>query len=199
MSGLNKSHIIVREQPLAPVEAKGMRLPFAFLLFPFTFIAAFCLLLSALNFSCSPNASLQGKGETYLQGEWQQDSVPAQKKLVEYSLYNIKFNCDSFFMQVKSFSKTNNGPDTCERSGHWVEYVKGAYFQINDTLHVRGQFCNADHSLKPEGGCFRSGIYEEIFKVKKAGDSLVEFAAASSLIPIKARLIKRTTCTPKSL
>jgi len=176
-----------------------MQKPFAFGLLPFTSVAAFSFLLLAFCFSCTPNADVQGKGEPYLQGEWQQDSVPEQKKLVEYALYNIKFNCDSFFMQIKSFSKTNNGPDTCERSGHWVEYVKGAYFQISDTLHVRGQFCYADRSLKPEGGCFRSGIYEEIFKVKKTGDSLVEFAAASSLIPIKARLIKRTTCTPKSL
>ncbi|MFB9841413.1 hypothetical protein [Mucilaginibacter ginsenosidivorans] len=169
-----------------------MQKPFALLLLPFALIAT-------LSFSCTPNADLQGKGESYLQGEWQQDSVPAQKKLVEYSLYHIKFSCDSFFMQINSFSKTNNGPDTCERSGHWVEYIKGGYFQIRDTLHVRGQFCNADHSLKPEGGCFRSGIYEELFKVKKEGDSLVEFSAASSLIPIRAHLIKRTTCTPKPL
>lgn len=169
-----------------------MQKSFAFYLLSFA-------LMAALGFSCTPNADLQGKGETYLQGEWQQDSVPAQKKLVEYSLYNIRFNCDSFFMQINSFSKANNGPDTCERSGHWVEYVKGGYFQINDTLHVRGQFCNADHTLKPEGGCFRSGIYEELFKVKKESDSLVQFSAASSLIPIRAHLIKRTTCNPKPL
>jgi len=174
-----------------------MQKPFAFRLLPFASIA--CFLLFAFCFACTPNANLQGKGETYLQGEWQQDSVPAQKKLLEYSLYNIKFSCDSFFMQIKSFSKANNSPDTCGRSGHWVEYIKGGYYQQNDTLHVRGQFCNANHSLKPEGGCFRSGIYEETFKLKKTGDSLVEFAGASSLIPIKTHLIKRTTCNPKSL
>lgn len=122
-----------------------------------------------------------------------------QKKLMEYSLYRVTFSCDSFYMQIKSFSKVNNGADTCTRSGQWIEYVKGAYQQHTDTLRVRGQFCNADYSLKNEGGCFRSGIYEESFKVKKKSDSLTEFAAISSLVPIEARLIKHTTCTQKPL
>jgi hypothetical protein len=157
----------------------------------FTLIIAFC-------FSCSINPSLQGKGETYLQGEWRQDSVPMQKKLTEYSLYNISFSCDSFYMQIKNVSKVNNGPDTCTRSGHWTEYIKGAYQQLGDTVHMRGQFCHANYSLKEEGGCFRSGIYEETFKVTKKSDSLVQFAG-SSVIPIEIHLIKHTTCTQKPL
>src|SRR6185312_723413 len=171
-----------------------MQKPSAFFLSAFTLLMALCAFVS-----CTRNPAFQGKGEVYLQGEWRQDSVPAEKKLIDYSLYDLKFSCDSVFLQINSFSKVNNGSDSCTRSGHWTEYVKASYEQKHDTLHVRGVFCNKDHSLKDEGGCFRSGVYEEYFKVKSKGDSLMEFAGASSLLPIEARLIKRTTCIPKPL
>src|ERR1700710_1837451 len=98
-----------------------MQKPFAF------YLSAFTLIVALGVPSCSPNANLQGKGEVWLQGEWQQESVPMQNKLMEYSLYHITFSCDSFYMQIKSFSKVNSGADTCMRSGQWTEYVKGAY------------------------------------------------------------------------
>jgi len=167
-----------------------MQKPFAFYLYALSLTMVFA--------SCSFNPGLQGKGEPYLQGEWRQDSVPMQKKLTQYSLYNISFSCDSFYMQIKSFSKVNNGADTCTGSGHWTEYVKGGYLQHNDTLHMRGQFCHANYSLKEEGGCLRSGIYEESFNVVKKGDSIVQFLG-SSVIPVEVHLIKRTTCTQKPL
>ncbi|HVS92807.1 MAG TPA: hypothetical protein VHE59_12275 [Mucilaginibacter sp.] len=171
-----------------------MQKTFAFLQLPFAF------LLIALTFaSCSFNANLQGKGEVYLQGVWRQDSVPMQKKLTEYALYEMTFSCDSFYMKISSFSKVNNGADNCTASGHWTEYSKGTYHQSHDTLRLRGQFCNADHSLKEEGGCFRSGDYDEDFIVTKKNDSLMEFSSATSDIPIAIRLIKRITCNPKPL
>jgi hypothetical protein len=170
-----------------------MQKPFSFLLFAFTLIIAWGLT------SCKSNPNFQGKGEVYLQGEWQQDPIPDQKQLVEYSIYHFKFSCDSFFVQIQSFSKVNNGPDTCMRSGHWSEYVRGSYQQRNDTLHLRGQFCNANYSLKQEGGCFRSGIYEDLFKISKKTDSLIQFSSISNVIPINAHLIKHYTCNPKPL
>ena len=172
-----------------------MQKPFSFYLSAFALIT---LLAFGLN-ACTRNPGLQGKGEAILQGEWQQDSVPKEKLLTEYSLYNIKFSCDSFFIQIRNFSKVNNGPDTCTRSGRWTEYVKGNYEQRNDTLHVKGQYCNRDYTIKDPGGCFQSGIYEEYFKLKKHNDSLLEFDGASSLQPIIARLVKRSTCNPKPL
>ena len=128
-----------------------------------------------------------------------QDSIPNHKQLLEYSTYDLRFSCDSFFVKIHSYSKVNNGADSCMNSGHWTEYIKGHYQQRNDTLHLKGQFCNADYSLKAEGGCFRSGMYEELFKISKKKDSLVEFASTSSVIPIRAHLVKRTTCEPKPL
>ena len=162
--------------------------------FAFYFLA-FTLLTSA----CSFNPSLQGKGESYLQGEWKQDSIPRQKQLLNYSLYNFKFNCDSVFIQLNSFSKVNSGMDNCMNAGHWSEYIRGTYVQSNDTLHIRGNFCNADYSLKKQAGCFRSGPYEAFFKVSNKTDSLIQFLSTSSVIPVNLRLIKKITCNPKPL
>lgn len=169
-----------------------MQKPFSFYLLPFSFLLALCA-------GCSMNPNLQGEGVANLQGEWQQDSIPMQKKLVEYSLYHFKFSCDSFYMRISSFSKVNNGADTCMNRGHWTEYVKGNYQQRNDTLHLKGQFCNANFTLKEPGGCFRAGIYEDFFKIVKKSDSLIKFSITSSVIPVNARLIKHTTCNPKPL
>src|ERR1700679_3466919 len=113
------------------------KLPFAFLL------SAFCLLTA-----CSLNPNMQGQGENYLQGEWQQDPTPVQKQLVTYSLYHFTFTCDSVYIKQQTFSKVNYGSDTCMNNGHWTEYIRGTYTQRHDTLYLKGVFCNADHSLK---------------------------------------------------
>ncbi|MGN8067857.1 fumarate hydratase [Mucilaginibacter sp. 22184] len=178
-----------------------MSKPFSFYFLRFSKAPfAFCLLPFALFISsCTMNPDKQKPGEKYVQGEWRQDSVPAQKRLVSYSLYDLKFSCDSFFVKISSYSKVNYGADSCMSSGHWAEYIKGTYTQRQDTLHLKGEFCNADGSYKDEKGCFRSGDYEEYFKVKQKTDSLIQFASTSNVIPINARLIKRTSCTPKPL
>jgi len=167
---------------------------------PLTFIfklSVFCFLLSAS--SCGFNPDKQTVGQAWVQGEWRQDSVPAQKQLVNYSLYDLKFSCDSFFVKIQSYSKVNAGTDSCTSSGHWTEYWKGTYEQRHDTLRMKGEFCHADKSIKDEGTCLRFGTYEEYFKVTKKTDSLVQFASTSNVIPINARLIKRNSCIPKAL
>ncbi len=164
-----------------------------FRLLPFAFS------LLAFSFGCRLNPNMQTPGEGYLQGEWQQDSVTKQTQLLSYSLYHLKFSCDSFFVTIRSFSKVNTGADTCMNSGHWTEYCRGTYEQKHDTLHLKGQFCNADMTIKDDKGCFRSGDYEEIFKISKKSDSLIRFASTSNVIPIDARLIKRTSCHIKPL
>jgi len=163
-----------------------------FRLLPFAFyLAAFG--------SCIRNPDMQEPGDSKLQGEWRQDSVPAQKSLVTYSLYDIKFSCDSFLLKISTVSKVNYGADTCMSKGHWDEYVRGTYSQRQDTLHIKGQFCNADGSYKNEQGCFRFGDYEEYLKVHQQSDSLISFVSTSNVIPINVHLIKRTSCIPKPL
>lgn len=149
--------------------------------------------------SCSSNAAFQGKGQGYVQGEWQQKAEAVDKQLLTYTLYHFKFSCDSFFVAMQTTSKVNYGADTCMNSGHWAEYAKGKYEQHTDTLVMKGFFCNADYSLKNVGGCFRSGVYEEYFKTAKLADTLLRLTSTSSVIPINLHLVKRTTCTPKPL
>jgi hypothetical protein len=163
------------------------------------YLVAFCFLLLAFSSSCWFNPNRQTPGEVYLQGEWQQDSVPAQKKLISYSLYHLKFSCDSFFVSVKSFSKVNTGADNCMSIGKWTEYMRGTYEQKHDTLHLKGQFCNPDWTIKDDKGCFRSGDYEEFFTVAQTSSSDIRLASTSDIIPINAHLIKRTVCYPKPL
>jgi hypothetical protein len=157
------------------------------------------LLLTLPLSSCWRNPNFQGRGENYIQGEWKQDSVSMQKQLLSYSLYQYKFDCDSVFVTIHSFSKVNTGADTCMNKGTWMEYIRGTYTQKHDTLHIKGLFCKADFSLKKEGGCFRSGVYEEDFKVSKKTDSLVQFSSLSNVIPVNLHLIKSITCNPKPL
>jgi hypothetical protein len=157
-------------------------------------------LLGALTLaSCSFNPNLQGKGEVYLQGEWRQDSSALQQKLVTFSRYSVRFDCDSFFVKIDNSSKVNYGGDTCMSKGHWAEYIRGGYRQRNDTLFLKGQFCNADYTLKTDMNCFRTGPYEEVFKISKKTDSLVQLSGTSSVIPVNLHLIKKTTCTQKPL
>jgi hypothetical protein len=172
--------------------------PSAFSLKKAFYLIAFSFLLSAFS-SCTRNPDMQEPGDSKLQGEWKQDSVPAQKSLVTYSLYDIKFSCDSFLLKISTVSKVNYGADTCMSKGHWEEYVRGTYSQRQDTLHIKGQFCNADGSYKNEQGCFRFGDYEEYFKVHHQSDSLIRFVSTSNVIPINVHLIKRTSCIPKPL
>src|SRR5580692_5786532 len=74
-----------------------MQKPFSFLLSAFTSKLALGFLLSAFCFyGCQLNPNMQTQGESYLQGEWQQDSIPGQKALLSYSLYHLRFTCDSF-------------------------------------------------------------------------------------------------------
>ena len=160
-----------------------------------TLLYAFCLLISA----CSLNPSLQGKGEASLQGEWKQDSIPMQKQLLSYSLYDFKFSCDSVYGTIRSFSKVNNGYNTCMNAGKWTEYFRGTYQQTNDTLRIKGNFCNADFSLKGPAGCFRSGPYQDVFKVTQKSDSNIVFSSTASVIPVNLQLINKISCNPKPL
>ncbi|MGN6394755.1 MAG: fumarate hydratase [Mucilaginibacter sp.] len=157
------------------------------------------LLLSAFFSSCGFNPDKQTTGQSWLQGEWRQDSVPAQKQLLTYSLYDLKFSCDSFFVKIHTYSKVNTSGDSCMASGKWTEYWKGTYQQRHDTLRMKGEFCNADKSIKDEHSCLRFGTYEEYFTIAQKSDSLLQLASISNVIPIKAHLIKRTSCVPKPL
>ncbi|MBW4888128.1 fumarate hydratase [Mucilaginibacter sp. HMF5004] len=177
-----------------------MQKPFNFQLLTFNLKRASCLLLLAsCLFSCSFNPPLQGNGVKALQGEWKQDTIGNSKQLVNYTLYNFRFSCDSVFIRMENFSKVNYGTDTCMNKGHWLEYAGATYDQKESKLHVKGFYCDANYHLKNPGGCFNSGVYEDTFSLTMKDDSVLELLPVSSTVPIKLKLTKRTTCTPKPL
>jgi len=142
---------------------------------------------------------MQKKGETYIQGEWQQDSSAVQQKLVTFSQYHMRFDCDSFFVKMDDHSTVNYGSDTCMKSGHWAEYVRGTYHQQHDTLFLKGEFTNANFSIKTKLDCFRAGPYQEFFKVVKSADTLLQLSGTSNVIPIPLHRTKKTSCILKPL
>lgn len=148
--------------------------------------------------SCRRKADVQEPGTDFLQGEWKQDSVRMQKKLLSYSLYQFRITCDSIYITTDNYSKVNYGTDTCMDQGKWKEYVRGKYELHHDTLRVRGLYCHPDFSLKNEG-CFHIGVYEDLFKLQKKSDSLFHVTSFSSTVPFDIRLTKRIICNPKPL
>ena len=156
------------------------------------------LLLSAFA-GCKLNPNLQTPGVDIIQGDWQQDSIPSQNRLLTYSLYHLKFTCDSFYFDIHTNSKVNIGPDTCMQAGKWTEYVKGTYVQQNDTLHLKGLFCNKNWTIKSNKGCLRYGDYDELIKLNKTDSTHITFALTTSVTPINAHLIKKNTCHPKPI
>lgn len=158
----------------------------------------FYLLFFVVLASCRFNPPLQTVGTDFLQGEWAQDSVRLQKKLLDYSLYRFRFSCDSIYITTDNYSKVNYGTDTCMNQHKWKEYVRGKYELHHDTLRVRGLYCNPDFSLKNKG-CFHIGVYEDLFKLQKQSDSLFHVTSFSSTVPFNLRLTKRIICKPKPL
>jgi len=168
----------------------------AFAVYP----SAFTFLLLAFGLSsCWLNPDTQKPGVKELQGEWQQEVSPVQKQLLTYSLYHFRFSCDSFFVSIKTFSKVNYGADSCMKNGQWTEYTRGVYGQRNDTLFLKGQFCNPDYTIKDNPNCFRIGNYEEVFKIKRVKDSLLRLSSTSAVVPLDVHLIKSATCKVKPL
>ncbi|RCH55731.1 fumarate hydratase [Mucilaginibacter hurinus] len=157
------------------------------------------LLFIFFCYACSFNPAVQSRGEGYLQGEWQQDSLYTGKQLVSYSLSNIKFSCDSFYITVNTVSNINYGADSCMKHGRWTEYIRGKYSQKKDTLHLKGFFYNANGTFKTVNDCFRAGVYEDFFKVQVLSDSLIQLSVNPATIPMNMRLVNQAVCVPKPL
>ncbi|ADY53825.1 hypothetical protein Pedsa_3290 [Pseudopedobacter saltans DSM 12145] len=142
--------------------------------------------------SCTLNPSVQNLGDEDLQGFWAEDSVPLQDKLVSYEKYYLKFTCDSFYLNIKNYSKVNLNGGDCYNKNEWQEYVKGTYEVNKDTLHLNGAFVSSTYRFKPQGDCYRFGNFKEEFILKKiSADSLELYntiTSISHIIELKEKL-----------
>lgn len=103
-----------------------------------------CSVFSACRF----NPDIQGSGEKFLQGVWEEDSVRYQDQLLQYTRHKFVFTCDSFYATLVTKSRVNTSPDSCFNNGTWTEYAKGVYFVRRDTLYFTGTYTKANFKQK---------------------------------------------------
>lgn len=158
----------------------------------------FLFTLSVLQLACSPRPNIQGKGEDFTQGVWNEDSVAFSNKLSNYTQHHFKFTCDSVYMDMITHSKVNLYEDSCYHNGIWKEYAKGVYVVRGDTLFVGATFTHANYKQKISG-CYRIGRYEKNFLIKKRSADTLSLESLSDQREIKLILKQRITCIPKEL
>ncbi len=157
------------------------------------FLAGMLFLLAS---SCRFNPDIQYEGADYLQGVWRQDSIPMQDALLQYTLHELKFTCDSIYATMHVTSKAKNIADSCYNEGQWTEYAKGIYVVRGDSLLVDGLYTKADWRQKISG-CYRIGQYLPRFKiVRYTADSLI-LENRYDQRPLLLRKTADITCVPK--
>ncbi len=155
----------------------------------------FCFLLAA---SCTRLPNIQGKGEAFLQGVWNQDSLGSQDQLQAYTQHHFKFTCDSFYVDFVTHAKVNYYEADCFNKGVWEEHAKGTYQVRNDTLILVGDFTKANYKQKVSG-CYRNGRYLNNFKVTSRGAEQLELENLSNATEIKLNLKEKINCVQKPL
>ena len=144
------------------------------------------------------NPNLQGRGSDFLQGEWQEDSVLYQDKLLEYTKHRFKFTCDSFYAHLETHAKVNRHADSCFNGGYIKEYAKGRYVVNNDTLYLIGTFTKSNFKQKISG-CYRIGQYIPSFLLKSQEGKIIQLQNLQNNTSVTLKLKQRTICNPKPL
>lgn len=156
------------------------------------------LLVSGLFASCSRLPNVQGKGEAFLQGVWNQDSIAHKEQLLNYTQHKFKFTCDSFYVDLTTYSKVNYYADSCFNNGVWKEYAKGVYEVRNDSLILEGTYTKANYKQKVTG-CYQIGRYVRSFFVKSFEPNKLSLVNASDQRECNLVLKEKIVCEPKSL
>jgi|SRR5690554_3917714 len=158
-----------------------------------SFLVMFALVVLS---SCKFNSNYQNEGELSLQGTWIQETVPYQDELLNYSLHEFRFSCDSVYVKIKSFAKNPIIVDSCYNDGEWAEYAKGLYVIRNDSLLIEATYTyeNGKQKLK---GCYTIGQYLPRLEIRKQTADSLYLGLKNSHIPINLRKTETTTCIPQ--
>ncbi len=153
---------------------------------------------SVLLASCSRRPNVQGSGEIFLQGIWNEDQVADSNQLLNYTQHRFKFTCDSFYVDLTTHSKANYYSDSCFNHGVWKEYAKGIYRVKKDSLFLEGTYTKSNYKQKVSG-CYQIGTFLQTFIVKssKADSLLLESITdqRQSTLVLKQKI----NCIPKAL
>ncbi|MFW0714809.1 fumarate hydratase [Pedobacter sp. N23S346] len=164
-------------------------------------LKSLCLMFfiaAVLYSSCSRLPNIQGKGEEFMQGVWNEDSVAFSHKLSNYTQHHFKISCDSIYIDMVTHSKVNFYEDSCFNNGVWKEYAKGVYAVRGDTLFVGATFTHANYKQKISG-CYRIGRYDKNFLIKKRSADTLILESLSDQREIKLALKEKITCVQKEL
>ena len=161
-------------------------------------LSVFSLILLALSSSCTRLPNIQGKGELFLQGVWNQDSIANSSRLLTYTQHRFKISCDSFYVDLTTFSKANYYADSCFNNGIWKEHAKGTYLVKGDTLVLTGTFTKDNYKQKVTG-CYRTGRYLSNYKIKSFGENSLLLENLIDERECALVLKQQIRCVPKEL
>ena len=148
--------------------------------------------------SCRRLPDVQGKGEFFLQGIWNEDYVPNSEQLLNYTQYKFKFTCDSFYVDLTTHSKVNYYEENCYNKGIWKEYAKGVYRVKNDTLLLDGTYTKSNYKQKVSG-CYNVGRFLKTFIVKSFKKDSMLLENITDQRECKLALKKKINCVPQKL
>ena len=158
-------------------------------------IILFCLMAFL---GCERRPNVQGNGEVFLQGVWNQDSVANSATLMNYTQHKFKFTCDSFYVDLTTYSKVNYYEDPCYNNGVWKEYAKGVYEVRKDSLFLEGTYTKSNYKQKVSG-CYTVGIYRKSFMVKSSDAGHLFLLSLSDQRDVNLVLKRKITCVPQEL
>ena len=166
--------------------------------FKHLYLLPFIVYFVALFGACSPRPNIQGKGEVFMQGVWNEDSVAFSNKLSNYTQHHFRITCDSIYIDFVTHSKLNLYEDSCYNNGIWKEYAKGVYAVRGDTLSIGATFTWANYKQKISG-CYRIGRYEKSFLIKKKSADTLLLESLSDQRQMTLSLKEKITCVQKPL
>ncbi|KGE15067.1 hypothetical protein [Sphingobacterium deserti] len=157
-----------------------------------TLLASMLFLIS----SCVRHSEMQTEGADYLQGVWVQDSIPHQAEMMDYTLHEFKFICDSVYTTMHVHAKTQRIPDSCYKKGEWTEHAKAVYVIRGDSLIAEGIYTKENGKYKT-AGCYKTGTYLPRYRVAyHSADSLV-LESRFDQRPVVLRKTQNISCVPK--
>ncbi|WP_317167529.1 fumarate hydratase [Sphingobacterium sp. SGR-19] len=146
--------------------------------------------------SCVRHSEMQSEGADYLQGVWMQDSIPHQSQMMDYTLHEFKFVCDSVYTTMRVHAKMQRIPDSCYKDGEWTEYARGVYVIRGDSLIGEGIYTKPNGKYKTSG-CYKTGTYLPRYRVAYHDTDSLVLESRFDQRPIILRKTHGIKCVPK--
>lgn len=146
--------------------------------------------------ACQRHSEMQTEGASFLQGVWIQDSIPHHEQMLNYTIHEFTFTCDSVYTTMHVHAKTKTIPDSCYKNGEWTEYAKAVYVVRADSMIVEGIYTKESGKQKISG-CYKQGQYLPRFKILHHSADSVVLQNKYDSGPIILRKTADVTCVPK--